>query len=357
MVHQVEKHIWDDPAEFRVAYEQLRPIQHLDVEVRLDWRCNAKCKFCGVWKYSRDGMLTVEQWKSIFDQLAGEGLDYALFTGGEPLMYPNFEEIIRYVDGLSVETCVITNGFLLTEKRVRQLGTLEHLREIVVSIDSPDPHVHDEVRKLKGLFNRALDGMRRLRSLAPQVRLSMNTVVSEETFWTMKDLFTLPVLPDKIHMIPVGINVAWLDTLRDVPENGWSSWAEEARQQPLAANAIQTVRDELNELHRLAEEHGVLLESDRFQADGPFQGNCAVPLAHFVIQPDGDVYPCCHVQDKSNRIGELARQTVHDMVASDAYRGLLRRLRPVSLSSCQRCTRYRDFNERVAPLLSVGSRS
>jgi radical SAM protein with 4Fe4S-binding SPASM domain len=353
VAHNVEQHIWAQPDEFVTAYRELRPIRHLDVEIRLDWRCNAKCKFCGVWKYSRDGMLTTERWKAVLDQLAEAGLEYTLFTGGEPLMYPHFDEVVGYVDALGIEASVITNGFLLTERKVRFLGGLHHLREVVVSIDSPNAEVHDSVRKLTGLFNRAMDGMARVRSLAPHVKLSMNTVVTAETFWTLRDLFTLPVLPDKIHLIPVGINLDWLDTLREVHENDWSMWAEEARHQPLTADNTAEVRGELARLHRLADERGILLESQRFVPDRPYQGSCAVPLAHFVIQPDGDVYPCCHVQDKANRIGELGKQTVGEMLGGEPYRAVLGRLRPVSLASCLRCARYRDFNERIGPLLET----
>ena len=56
-VDVVGTYIQEHVDEFRAAHREFRPIGALELEVRMDWRCNAECKFCGVWKYSREGML------------------------------------------------------------------------------------------------------------------------------------------------------------------------------------------------------------------------------------------------------------------------------------------------------------
>ncbi|GAA3438055.1 radical SAM protein [Kutzneria kofuensis] len=350
----VQQHIQDHREEFLAAYRELRPIGRFEIEVRLDWRCNAKCKFCGVWKYSRDGMLPVSRWQELFDELAGLGLAHVLFTGGEPMLYPDFLPIIEHVDSLGVHTAIITNGSLLDEERVRRLAALKGLEQITVSLDSADPAVHDEVRKMRGLFRRATKGMARLRELAPHIRLVVNTVVSASTAATVKDLLTLPVTPDHLRVFPVGLDMAWLDSLSGVAENDWGPWADEAKTERLTDEAVAEVRGHLRELAERAAEAGVSVELDRLHHDGPFTGDCVVPMGHFVIQPDGDVYPCCHVQDEPNRIGRLATQSVAEMLAGDAYRSCLANLRPATLPACRSCSRYRSFNEEAGRLTMIG---
>lgn len=350
----VQDYIENNPQEFLEAYRQLRPIGRLELEVRLDWRCNAKCKFCGVWKYSREDMLSVDRWRTIFAELADFGLAHVLFTGGEPLLYPNFLDIIQGVDDLGVQTAIITNGSLLDERRVRRLSALRHLKQITVSLDSADPAVHDEVRKMRGLFKRATRGMALLRDLSPHTRLVVNTVVSASTAASVSDLLTLPVLPDHLRVFPVGLDMEWLDSLDGITENDWSSWASTAKTEALDPSALAEVRHHLRELVERAAEVGVSVEVERLRHNGPFTGECFVPMGHFVIQPDGDVYPCCHVQDEPNRIGRLSEQSVKQFLSGDAYRSCLRNLRPAGLPACGRCSRYRDFNESMARMTMIG---
>lgn len=350
----VSERIHEHPEEFRRAYADLRPVGVLELEVRLDWRCNAACKFCGVWKYSRDGMLPVERWQAVFTELAEAGLAHVLFTGGEPMLYPNFLDIIEHVDRLGVGTAIITNGSMLDEGRVARLAALSGLKQITISLDSADPVVHDEVRKMRGLFMRATRGMALLRLRAPDVRLVVNTVVSASTASTVKDLLTLPVLPDHLRVFPVGLDMAWLDSLDGVEENNWGTWAGEAKTERLPAGVLREVRDELDRLAERAGELGVTVELDRLLHKGPFNGECMVPMGHFVIQPDGDVYPCCHVQDVPNRIGSLAHTSVADLLDSEGYRDTLRRLRPARLPACATCSRYRGFNESATRLTMLG---
>ena len=351
----LEQYIRERPEQFQQAYEELRPVGRLEIEVRLDWRCNAKCKFCGVWKYSREGMLPVARWHEIFSELADNGLAHVLYTGGEPLLYPNFFDVAEYVDELGVESAIISNGSLLDEARVDRLARMRGLREITVSIDSPDPKVHDEVRKMRGLFGRATRGMARLRERAPHVGLIVNTVVSANTAATVKDLLSLPVLPDRLRVFPVGLDMAWLNSLATVEENNWASWAAEAKTERLSRQALEQCRRDIVELREEAARRGVEVELERIDHHGAFRGECTVPMGHFVLQPNGDAYPCCHVQDLPNRIGRLGAQTVAEMFASDTYRDFLRQLRPVRLPACFSCSRYRSFNA-TAQLLTIERR-
>lgn len=351
----IEEFIRTHPDHLARAWAARAPLGSLDIEVRLDWRCNAECKFCGVWKYSREGILSCERWMTIFDELAAEGLRRVLFTGGEPMMVPYFHEVIEHVDSRGIETAIITNGSLLKEARVARLATMRHLRDVTVSLDSGDAQVHDEVRKFHGLFELAVNGMLRLRAMAPEVRLTVNTVISAETVGAIHKILSLPVLPHHLRVFPVGLDMRWLHSLAMKNEDGWAEWAREAGDQELSDEDRQGAIDTLRELQTEASERSVTLEFDRMTATDDFYGNCYVPLGHFVVQPDGDVYPCCHVQSPEHRIGRLKTQLVHEFLSGSEYRDFLSAIRPVSLPACMRCSRYRKFNEFADATLGAGS--
>jgi radical SAM protein with 4Fe4S-binding SPASM domain len=351
----VEQYIQAHPDEFARAYTELRPLPRLEIEVRLDWRCNAKCKFCGVWKYDRDGMLPVARWKEIFTDLAAQGLARVLFTGGEPLLYPGFFDVIEHVDSLGVATSIITNGSLLGEANVKRLAALHALIDLTVSLDSARADVHDEVRLMRGLFKRATAGMARVRELAPHVHLTVNTVVSASTAESVKDLLSLPVLPDRLRIFPVGLDTGWLDSLADKTENNWSAWAAEAKTERLGTGVMDSISADVAQVVAEGARLGIQVDVERMHHAEPFRGDCVVPMGHIVIQPDGDVYPCCHVQDEPNRIGTLAVETVGELFSGPRYQGFLTRVRPAALPACLRCSRYRSFNETASQvLLSIG---
>jgi MoaA/NifB/PqqE/SkfB family radical SAM enzyme len=72
------------------------------------------------------------------DMLARLGTQIITISGGEPLLHPELDEIIRAVRSHDVIATIITNGYLLTPERIERLNRagLEHLQ---ISIDNVNP--------------------------------------------------------------------------------------------------------------------------------------------------------------------------------------------------------------------------
>jgi MoaA/NifB/PqqE/SkfB family radical SAM enzyme len=77
------------------------------------------------------------------DKLAALGTTIITISGGEPLMHPHLEEIVRRIRRHGILAGMITNGYLLTPQRIEHLNRagLDHLQ---ISIDNVMP---DEVSK------------------------------------------------------------------------------------------------------------------------------------------------------------------------------------------------------------------
>lgn len=85
--------------------------------------CNFSCKMCYV-HLNRDqlknrSVLPVNVWKDLMHQAWEAGMISASVTGGECLTYPGFNELYLYLQSLGCEVAVLTNGFLLDEKRIQ----------------------------------------------------------------------------------------------------------------------------------------------------------------------------------------------------------------------------------------------
>lgn len=103
-------------------------------------RCNLACTYCNEYDdYSKP--IPAETMKERISRLASLGLSALVFSGGEPLLHPELEELIRHARGLGLLVGLITNGYLLTVDRIQRLNRAG-LDYVQISIDNIDP---DEV--------------------------------------------------------------------------------------------------------------------------------------------------------------------------------------------------------------------
>jgi len=72
--------------------------------------------------------LPLEEMKRRLDALAAMDTSVITISGGEPLMHPDLDEIIRHIRKRGMIAGLITNGFFLNKERIERLNDagLEH---------------------------------------------------------------------------------------------------------------------------------------------------------------------------------------------------------------------------------------
>jgi radical SAM protein with 4Fe4S-binding SPASM domain len=120
--------------------------------------CNLRCRHCASSAGStRVGELTLDESLAICEQFPALLVDEVIFTGGEPLLSPNWFAIACRLRELQIKTGVVTNGLPITEEVVHRMQECE-LKAAGVSIDGPE-HIHDRIRSLPGVFRKSLRGI------------------------------------------------------------------------------------------------------------------------------------------------------------------------------------------------------
>jgi len=132
-------------------------------------RCNLACTYCNEFD-DNSKPVPLEELKNRLDTLAGMGASIITISGGEPLMHPDLDEIIRHIRKRGMIAGLITNGFFLNKERIERLNAagLEHLQ---ISIDNVMP---DEVSK-KSL--KSLDGRLEMLSEWAEFQVNINSVL------------------------------------------------------------------------------------------------------------------------------------------------------------------------------------
>src|SRR5215510_5123959 len=100
-------------------------------------RCNLSCGYCNEYDDFSAPIATDEMIRRI-DRLAYLGTSIVTISGGEPLLHPEIEKIISRIREHGMIAGMITNGYLLTPKKIVALNEagLEHLQ---ISIDNIQP--------------------------------------------------------------------------------------------------------------------------------------------------------------------------------------------------------------------------
>ena len=114
--------------------------------LELTYRCPLQCPWCSnpvdFADYSDE--LTTEEWKRVLREGRELGALQLGFTGGEPLIRKDLEELVDYANGLGYYTNLITSGMGLTEERLLDLKKAG-LKQIQLSIQSCDSKVTNEL--------------------------------------------------------------------------------------------------------------------------------------------------------------------------------------------------------------------
>jgi len=132
-------------------------------------RCNLACEYCNEYDDFSPPVPTGEMFRRV-DKLADLGTSVITISGGEPLLHPELDDIIRRIRQRDMVAGLITNGYLLVADRIERLNDAG-LEWLQISIDNVTP---DDVSK-KSL--KVLDKKLQLLAEYADFHVNINSVV------------------------------------------------------------------------------------------------------------------------------------------------------------------------------------
>src|SRR5437868_9342851 len=105
-------------------------------------RCNLACTYCNEFDDFSKPVPMEDMYRRI-DKLGALGTSVVTISGGEPLLHPQLDDVIRRICANDMVAGLITNGYLLVAERIERLNRAG-LEWLQISIDNVNP---DEVSK------------------------------------------------------------------------------------------------------------------------------------------------------------------------------------------------------------------
>jgi SynChlorMet cassette radical SAM/SPASM protein ScmF len=136
--------------------------------------CNLACRHCWIVpKFMPGGengqFLDLAYVRKAIQQAKPLGLGRVKLTGGEPMLHPQFREMVTMIHQQGLSITIETNGTLIDNEIARFMQQM--FRSASVSLDGATAATHEYMRNVSGSFERTLQGIRSLveAGLRPQI--------------------------------------------------------------------------------------------------------------------------------------------------------------------------------------------
>ena len=249
------------------------------VHFEVTLRCNARCGFCDYWKTPASAR--EHELRSFAAAARHFSPMMITFTGGEPLLRRDLEDLVRAVREASRLTyvAVITHGGMLTLPRAQALWNAG-IDQFNISLDYLDGR-HDQARGIPGLTDRIFGTVRAMRAAGID-GIRFNTVIRND------NIEQLVAIAEHAATLGVGVNYS----LYTDSKNGNRAYLIQGGPVDATQHAVDRLMD-FKRRHR-----GVITNSDHYLSSiprylrGELEGPCRSGAKTIHISPAGQVKRC-----------------------------------------------------------------
>ena len=247
--------------------------------------CNLACSFCPPTQRAK-GLIKVEQFRHILDEIRPYTKYIYLHVKGEPLLHPRIDQLLEAAHEKGFKVNITTNGTLINKQRTKLLGN-PAIRQMNFSLHSFDGHEGSENREkylgdilqfVRDEQNKNILFSFRLWNLQRENQTEADKRKNAETLEILEKEFQLPFKIEEKVEPGKGIKIAPNVYLNQDHEFKWPSLLEK-------------------------EDEG--------------KGFCHALRSHSAILVDGSVVPCCLDGEGVINLGNVHEQKFGDIINSE----------------------------------------
>lgn len=323
---------------FLSEYSKGKPfLQNFHIE--LTSKCNERCIHCYIPHEKKNTDIDYDLMMKVLDQCIEVGVMTLVFSGGEPMLHPDFCKFVRRAKDLDFNVTILSNLTLLNDEIIEALK-YRHVACVNVSLYSMEPEIHDAITTVKGSFEKTKNNI--LRLIDNNIAVQINCPVMKQN----RDSFHEVIIWGQEHKCSV---------ITDYIIMGRSDRTIDNLSNRLSKDDLRGVIEKIAEnsvfFRTNLKSEGVFAEYKTINAD---RRVCGVGLSTLCMVANGDVYPCAGWQQYI--CGNIGNKTLQEIWESSQEVNYLRSLRLRDFKQCVDCDDYdyclmcvsRNYNESFA---------
>lgn len=259
------------------------------IQLQYNYACNFNCVHCAIKKVQKNNSnrnLTPNDVAELARQADALGLARFVVTGGEPLVFKDFDDLIAAINPDKFYINCDTNGWLLDDNKAKHLKEIG-VDRIQLSIDSLDAKEHDDFRRKQGSHDRTMKAV--AAALKAGLQIFIQTVVTKQRLYSDEFVEFIKYFNDK----GVGVFVSYAK-----PVGAW----ERNYDNLISREDMRYMSDVLEKNHNV------------FTHLTPAYGldiGCIAVKGMFSVTQFGDVLPCPYIHTS---IGNILKEPLKDII-------------------------------------------
>jgi MoaA/NifB/PqqE/SkfB family radical SAM enzyme len=258
------------------------------IQMQYNYACNFRCTHCSVKRFqgkNSNRSMNVEDVRKLSDQADQLGLARFVITGGEPLVFEDFDQIVEAIDPQKFYINVDTNGWFLDLEKAKHLKEIG-IDRVQLSIDSLEEEGHDKFRAHEGSFQHTMEAVKACQEA--DLDLFIQTVVTKQRLYTEEFIRFI----EYFNGMKIGVFVSFAK-----PVGAWEGQYD-----------ILIDEDDLKFFNTLEKRYNVY---SHLTPGYGLEMGCIAVKGMFSITQYGDVLPCPYIHVA---IGNIFNEPLKDII-------------------------------------------
>jgi len=285
--------------------------------------CNLHCPECpsGNGELTRSrGNILLDDYKKIIDESYKYLLNLFLYFQGEPFIYKNIFEMIKYASDKNIYTVTSTNGHFLSKENSQKIVE-SGLDKLIVSLDGTTQEVYERYR-ISGSLEKVIEGIKNLIEVK-------NNLKSKTPFVELQFLVLGTNEHQKNDFLKLGkslnVNSIKLKTAQIYDYKNGSKFI------PKDEKYSRYISQKVSLSHPLTNPKYVLKKK--------LKNSCYRLWNSAVITINGEVLPCCFDKNAKHSFGNIKNNSITEVINNDNFKNFANRLlkNKKNIDICRNC--------------------
>ncbi len=258
------------------------------IQFQYNYKCNFRCEHCSVKRFqgkNNKRSFTIEDVKNLSKQADELGIARFVITGGEPMTFQDFDELVAAIDPQKFYINCDSNGWYLDKAKIQHLKDIG-VDRIQLSLDSLNAEEHDAFRHAPGSHARAMAAVDYAKEIGMDIYIQ--TVVTKERLHSDEFIEFIEYFNNK----GVGVFVSYAK-----PVGAWEGCFDSL-----------VTKEDFEYMHELEKKYRVYTHLT--PAYGLNMG-CIAVKGMFSVTQYGDVLPCPYIHVS---IGNVFEEPLKDII-------------------------------------------